>query len=125
MEINGRVWGSLPLAVLSGMDFPAHLADLYFSGPPENSSAFLKDYKVGIRARNLELDTMWILTVLKGKKRYPFLPMPGRGEALKALLELLNPGYRFDILSLDDPIPGLFEIGKVIRKVVTKIKENG
>jgi len=125
MEINGRVWGSLPLAVLSGMDFPAHLADLYFSGPPANSPVLLKDYKIGIRARNLELDILWILTVLKGKKRYPFLPMPGRGEALKALLDLLNPGYRFDILSLDDPMPGLFEIGKVIQKISKKIRENG
>jgi predicted ATP-grasp superfamily ATP-dependent carboligase len=124
MEINGRVWGSLPLAVLSGMDFPAHLADLYFSSPPENPSVLLKDYKVGIRARNLELDILWILTVLKGKKRYPFLPIPGRGEAVKALLGLMNPGYRFDILSLDDPLPGLFEIRKVIRKVSKKIQEN-
>jgi predicted ATP-grasp superfamily ATP-dependent carboligase len=125
MEINGRVWGSLPLAVLSGMDFPAHLADLYFSGQPVNSPVLLKDYKIGIRARNLELDILWILTVLKGKKRYPFLPMPGRVEALKALLDLFNPGYRFDILSLNDPKPGLFEIGKVIHKVSQKIKENG
>lgn len=125
MEINGRVWGSLPLAVLSGMDFPAHLADLYFLGPPENSSAVLKDYKVGVRARNFELDILWILTVLKGKKRYPFLPMPGRKDALKALLDLLNPDYRFDILSLDDPLPGLFEIGKVIRKVGAKLKDHG
>jgi predicted ATP-grasp superfamily ATP-dependent carboligase len=124
MEINGRVWGSLPLAVLSGMDFPAYLAELYFSDPPENSPDLLKDYKVGVRARNLELDILWILTVLKGKKRYPFLPMPGRGEAVKALFGLVNPGYRFDILSLDDPLPGLYEIRKIIRKVGKKIQEN-
>jgi predicted ATP-grasp superfamily ATP-dependent carboligase len=125
MEINGRVWGSLPLAVLSGMDFPALLADLYFSDPLEDPSNLLRDYKVGVRARNLELDILWILTVLKGKKRYPFLPMPGRGEAVKALIALMNPGYRFDILSLDDPLPGLFEIRKIIQKVGKKIQENG
>ena len=28
MEINGRVWGSLPLAVHAGMDFPARLVEL-------------------------------------------------------------------------------------------------
>ena len=27
MEVNGRVWGSLPLAVRAGMDFPALLVD--------------------------------------------------------------------------------------------------
>jgi predicted ATP-grasp superfamily ATP-dependent carboligase len=124
MEINGRVWGSLPLAVLSGMDFPAHLARLYFSDPLESDPLPLKDYKIGVRSRNFELDILWILTVLKGKKRYPYLPMPGRGQALKAILELFNPWYRFDILSLDDPVPGFYEIGKVIRKIGTKIKDN-
>ena len=34
MEINGRVWGSLPLAVRSGMDFPRKLVELYLDGPP-------------------------------------------------------------------------------------------
>src|SRR5207302_298489 len=29
MEINGRIWGSLPLAVRSGVDFPAMLAELW------------------------------------------------------------------------------------------------
>ena len=29
MEINGRVWGSLPLAVRSGVDFPIRLAELH------------------------------------------------------------------------------------------------
>ena len=32
MEINGRVWGSLPLAVFSGVDFPNLLAELYLGG---------------------------------------------------------------------------------------------
>src|ERR671914_285893 len=35
MEINGRIWGSLPLAVKSGMDFPARMAQLYLHGPPD------------------------------------------------------------------------------------------
>lgn len=34
MEINGRIWGSLPLAVKSGIDFPARMAELYLTGPP-------------------------------------------------------------------------------------------
>ncbi len=125
MEINGRVWGSLPLAVISGMDFPAHLADLYISGPPRDPSILLKDYRLGVRARNLELDVLWILTILKGKKRYPFLPMPGRREAFQAIADLFNPHYRFDILSLNDPVPGLVEIGKIIQKIGLKLKESG
>ncbi len=123
MEINGRVWGSLPLAVLSGMDFPGLLADLYFDGLKDTCKDPITTYRVGLRARNFELDMLWILSVIRGKKRYAFLPMPGRVEGLKALLGLFNPANRFDIISLQDPLPGLYEIAKVLRKIGTKMRE--
>jgi predicted ATP-grasp superfamily ATP-dependent carboligase len=126
MEINGRVWGSLPLAVLSGMDFPSRLADLYLheggtcdgtcDGAPDTN------YKVGVRSRNLELDMLWIATVLYGKRDYPFFPMPGRGQAVKALFELFNPGYKYDVQSLSDPEPGLAQIPRIIRKLARKVQ---
>ena len=60
MEINGRPWGSFPLAVRSGMDFPALLADLFLNGPPQNFDSVNTNYQAGVRSRNLELDLMWI-----------------------------------------------------------------
>jgi len=122
MEINGRVWGSLPLAVKSGMDFPAHLAELYLYGPPPQPPTETR-YRVGVQVRNLELDMVWIASVLRGKKRYPFLAMPSRRQGLAALLGLLNPASKFDILSLDDPRPGLAEIVKIFGKFGSKLKE--
>ena len=123
MEINGRVWGSLPLAVCSGIDFPAWLAELYLDGPPDAAAAPKTSYRIGVRARNLELDMVWIAQTLRGKQRYPFLPMPGRRQGLAALLGLLNPAYKFDILSVEDPLPGLAEAFKIIRKFGGKLKE--
>jgi predicted ATP-grasp superfamily ATP-dependent carboligase len=123
MEINGRVWGSLPLAVHSGMDFPGHLAEMYLHGPPNDNRIPDLRYDIGVRTRNLELELMWIGQVMLGKRCYPFLPMPGRREGLVALLELLNPAYKFDILSLEDPRPGLALIPKIIRKTVDKLNE--
>jgi predicted ATP-grasp superfamily ATP-dependent carboligase len=120
MEINGRVWGSLPLAVLSGMDFPGRLAELYLNGQPPNGS-LATDYQVGVRARNLELDVLWIAKVLHGKRRYPFLAMPSRRQGLGALVELFNPSYKFDILSLEDPRPGLAELPKIIGRLRGKL----
>jgi predicted ATP-grasp superfamily ATP-dependent carboligase len=121
MEINGRVWGSLPLAVLSGMDFPARLADLYFSGPPPAEDAPATDYRVGVRAHNLELSLSWIAQVLLGRRRYPYLPIPKRRRALAAALGLLRPGEKLDIASLDDPMPGLAELPKIARKFLGKL----
>jgi predicted ATP-grasp superfamily ATP-dependent carboligase len=122
MEINGRVWGSLPLAVHSGVDFPALLADLLLNGkrPAEVS----KSYKVGVRSRNLELDMLWMATVMVGKQRYPFLKMPSRLRGLAAFFGLFNPTYKFDIISLEDPRPGLAEIPKVLSKLTRKMKES-
>jgi len=123
MEINGRVWGSLPLAVRSGVDFPAGLADLYLYGPPKNGAVPRMRYAVGMRARNLELDMVWIASVLRGQRRYPFLKMPSRWQGMAALFDLLNPAYKFDILSLEDAGPGLAEISKIVGKFGRKMHE--
>jgi predicted ATP-grasp superfamily ATP-dependent carboligase len=122
MEINGRVWGSLPLAVLSGMDFPGRMADLYLNGPPLPGSAVATDYRVGVRARNLELEMIWIASVLYGKRQHPFFTMPSRRQGLAALLELFNPSYKFDILSLEDLRPGLAEFPRILGKLASKLK---
>jgi predicted ATP-grasp superfamily ATP-dependent carboligase len=125
MEINGRVWGSLPLAVYSGMDFPARLVELCLYGPPEMSALPASDYAIGVRACNLELEMVWIGSVLMRKRRYPFLATPSRRQGVVALAELLNPTYKFDILSLEDLRPGLAEILKIIGKFKQKLAENG
>ena len=122
MEVNGRVWGSLPLAVKSGMDFPARLADLYLSGPPSGDSVDAK-YSLGVRARNLELEIVWIGSVVSRGRRYPFLPTPGRREGLRAALGLFDPRITNDILSLDDPRPGVAELGKIARKLSRKLRK--
>lgn len=120
MEINGRVWGSLPLAVQSGVDFAGGLAELYLQGPPADGVKPQTQYRLGVRGRNLELDVVWILSVLIGRRRYRFLPMPRRMAALKALFGLLDPTVRSDILSLRDPLPGLAELLRIAHKLVRK-----
>lgn len=123
MEINGRVWGSLPLAVMSGMDFPSRLADLYLGDAHAYNGAPNTSYTVGVKARNLELDAAWIASVLYGKRDYPFFPMPGRGQAVKAVLELFNPRYKYDVQSFSDPQPGLAQIPKIVRKLAGKVQK--
>ncbi len=47
MEINGRFWGSLQLAIFSGVDFPALCLDYYLGRNPSQSSV----YRVGQRLK--------------------------------------------------------------------------
>jgi predicted ATP-grasp superfamily ATP-dependent carboligase len=123
MEINGRVWGSLPLAVRSGMDFPARLVDLWLSGPPSPETPADTCYKIGVRARNLELDLLWIAQVLLGKQRYPFLPIPGRLAAIATLLGMFNPKNKLDVFTLEDPWPAGAELFKILETFRGKLRE--
>lgn len=122
MEINGRVWGSLPLAVRSGMDFPHRLAELLLNGSPPEAKLDTS-YQVGVRARNLKLDLIWITNVLLGRTRYAFLTTPRRSQAVTAFLELFHPLLKSDVFLMEDPMPGLSELRDVVRTFRGKLRE--
>lgn len=122
MEINGRVWGSLPLAVHSGMDFPAKLADLYLADQAEMPAIPDFSYVVGVRSRNVPLELAWIAHVLLGRRSAARLPIPPRRQALSALISLLNPSNRFDVASFRDPWPAMAAIRQVFVKAARKLR---
>ena len=123
MEINGRIWGSIPLAVTSGVDFPAMLAELYLRGPAAIKPQLESNYKIGVRCRDLQRDLMWITNVLMQRRRYKFFDLPSRKRAVLALLGMFNPRRKFDLLRLHDPIPGLAELPRIFKKFRSKMQD--
>jgi predicted ATP-grasp superfamily ATP-dependent carboligase/thymidylate kinase len=121
MEVNGRVWGSLPLAVKSGIDFPAGLADVCFGNLPGPDDRPNTSYAVGVRSRNLDLEMVWIGSTLRQARPYPGVPVPRRRQAVAAALRLLYPGDGFDILTREDPRPGLVELARIAGKLRGKL----
>jgi predicted ATP-grasp superfamily ATP-dependent carboligase len=121
MEVNGRIWGSLPLAVRSGVNFPLGLAALYLGsrlrGTPARDQA---EPAIGVRSRNLRLEAVWIASVLRRRRRYPFLAAPPRRDGVAAALRLALPRDGYDLLCRDDPWPGIADAvgaaGHVLRK---------
>ncbi len=92
MEINGRWWGSLPLAVAAGVDFP-RLFSLYLLNGDIDSVPTEFPRALGCRAL-LPWDLLWLMASM------------GRPGRIRALVEFLKPnGFHFDILSLSDPLP--------------------
>jgi biotin carboxylase len=122
MEINGRPWGSLPLAVMAGVDFPAMSVAL--ATGRRTSVPAPGDYRVGLRARNLELEALWIAAVLRGGGDAR-IPLPGRSDGLRGLVGLLDPRVRDDVLSIADPLPGLVVIERVVAKLASKARRSG
>ncbi len=120
LEINGRVWGSLPLACLCGVDFPSALAELY-SPNGRASAAPGEPYRVGVRAYNLELMISWVAQVLLGRRRHPYLPHPARSRAVAGLLSLLDPAQKSDLSGGSDPGPRVAEALRIARRLGGKL----
>jgi len=122
MEVNGRIWGSLPLAAKSGVDFPLGLANLYLGarvpggGPPTATAQ-----ELGVRSRDLGRELVWIASVLRRRRPYPFLEAPPRRAALAAALRLPLPQDGFDVFSRDDPSPAFADAVHAIRRTICKV----
>jgi predicted ATP-grasp superfamily ATP-dependent carboligase/protein-tyrosine-phosphatase len=105
MEINGRFWGSLPLALAAGMDFPAWLYDLLVHGqrPPARA------YPTGLYARNLEKDLSWFVQNWRASRSDPLLITVPRTQPVGELRHLLAGRERWDTVTADDWLPGARE----------------
>jgi predicted ATP-grasp superfamily ATP-dependent carboligase len=100
LEVNGRFWNSLALAIYSGVNFPALLADLTAHGEIPT----LTTYRQSLRCRWFLGDFRHLIEVFRGAPEgYPG-QFPGR---MRTLLNFLVPvpGTFHDNFVLDDPLP--------------------
>jgi protein-tyrosine-phosphatase/predicted ATP-grasp superfamily ATP-dependent carboligase len=112
LEVNPRFWGSLPLALASGADFPLALFQLLVEGRTQ----FARRYRVGLCARNLRADLKWHVMNLRADRSDPTLnARPWPRVAWETASSLLRACERSDTLTLDDPAPALAEVEQVAR----------
>ncbi|HEU4642463.1 MAG TPA: ATP-grasp domain-containing protein [Gemmatimonadaceae bacterium] len=106
MEVNGRFWGSLQLAIDAGVDFPRLLVDAA-AGVPGRPVA---DYRVGVRSRWWWGDVDHLLARLRRSRAELSLPpdAPGRWRAIRDFFTV-RALDREEILRPDDPRPFLRE----------------
>ncbi len=102
MEINPRFWGSLQLAIMSGVDFPYLLYRLAADGDVES----VNKYEVGLKSR-------WLIP---GDIMH-FLKNPDR---LKLIPDYFKADAEDDIISLDDPMPTLGRISSLFPLIFKK-----
>ena len=100
VEVNGRFWTSLPLAIHAGVDFPALLVKMAESGDVVSPA----NYCEGVRSRWFLGDVQHLVDTFAG----PPAGFPGNfPKRLPTLLNFLKPvsGTYHDNFTIDDPLP--------------------
>jgi protein-tyrosine-phosphatase/predicted ATP-grasp superfamily ATP-dependent carboligase len=110
LEVNARFWGSLPLAVAAGVDFPAQLYDLLVHGRRQPQVA----YRVGHYARSMTNDAYRLARDLGDRSR----SLPRRvgavaAEVATSLARTVTGRETQDAFARDDPKPWLAELADI------------
>jgi len=118
MEINGRFWGSLPLAVAAGADFPAMLLNMEMDGAMQPCPP----YRNNIYCRLLSRDLHWYEAVLRGGEDRRIASIPSGWEIFNGLGLLFNFRHRFDVQAIRDPLPGIVDIGRLATLYLDRLR---
>ncbi|HZF20095.1 MAG TPA: ATP-grasp domain-containing protein [Burkholderiales bacterium] len=120
IEINGRLWGSLALALHAGVDFPKKLIECHAGIRPGADPA---NYPVGLRCRNVypgELNYLWSIFKAGGPVRG--VRPPGKARALLDFVGLFfSPNVRYDYFWPSDPIPGILQTVHGFERVLNSL----
>ncbi len=127
LEINSRFWGSLPLAVVAGADFPYYLYQMMC----ESRESFPENYRIDVRSRNLVAGTRWMVRSLRSADS---LSRPEDNDAFGwevnhvsrrhyvwHLLRAATLRDHIDSFALDDPKPGFREAWDLCRFLARRI----
>ncbi len=118
IEVNARFWGSLPLSVAAGADFPLALFQFLVEGRRD----FRQDYPQGITCRNLSLDLEWQLANLRADHGDPTLLTRPLARVLgDAFLDVVTLRGRSDTWALDDPVPGVAEVLQLAHRACRRL----
>ena len=118
LETNARFWGSMPLPLSLGVDFPRFLYDLLvhqIRRPPVR-------YAVGARSRNLVLDGLNLVAAARDLRRGEIGTwLAGIGDFLAQPIWWLSGRERSDTFVWDDLRPALWECAILWRSLGQKL----
>jgi biotin carboxylase len=108
LEINGRFWGSLPLAEAAGANFPLDLLDLLLYGKEPDFS-----YRKNVYCRRLVYDLSWMLQNYRHPQEDPYLRTKEWRKVFSEFKNLLAGKESFDTFDLKDPLPFILNFREI------------
>jgi hypothetical protein len=117
MEINGRVWGSLQLAIDAGVDFPALLVAAACGSMPEPTT----HYRAGVRLRSWWADVDHLLARIRHSPARLSLPpdAPDKSSVIRDFFRW-RPGDHMETFRFYDPAPFFRDSADWIRRRVKR-----
>lgn len=112
MEINGRFWGSLPLAIWAGVDFPYQVYALA-NGQKEEA---VGPYRIGVSSRHVLADFKHLLSVFFGSSVIG-VARPEKWRTLKEFVKFGGPLRREDVYAWGDLKPTFWEVLDIIKRL--------
>jgi protein-tyrosine-phosphatase len=117
LEINGRFWGSLPLALFAGADFPAALVDLHLAdGDPPPARV-----RTGVYARNVAKDIQWTKEAIRARRRSAEGLTISLPRALLEWSRVFGGREVWDGASLRDPAPIVAELRECLQREISGV----
>jgi len=105
LEVNGRFWGSLPLAVKAGIDFPYLEWQILHGSAPTVPAAYKQRLRMRWTAGEIRrLRELW--SSVDARRRAGRT----RGKALLEFIASFAPGVRSALFNIGDPKPGVAEV---------------
>jgi len=123
MEVNGRFWGSLELAVEAGVDFP-HLAFQLARGIRPGAAP---QYHLGVKNRWVLGDLDHLVLRLCRSADALDLPdgAPSTARALLDFLKIFEPKLHYEVISGTDWRPFVCELRHYLRGLVRSVRPSG
>ncbi len=117
MEINPRLWGSLPLTIAAGVDMPCGLLALA-GGEPLPAA---RGWRVGMTARNLSNDLQWCIDNLRADRTDPLLLTAPPWRVALGWLRVLGGREVWDGWSWRDTAIAREEVAQLLHKRFTEL----
>ena len=104
MEVNGRFWGSLALAIHAGVDFPR----LMYESMVLDKTTRVFEYRVPFYVRHTVRDVWWLYANARASSARRDLIRVPMSQLAREALNLPAGRERFDLESFSDPVPAFF-----------------